>query len=108
MKYKCKICGNVFKAENLNVTCPRCNKNGVVPYDEHFYMLLISLGLIVIWLSIGTPIFTLFHLGIYWILAGTIIVGSLALMELILWIVNKIKSPKYFIDKSTKEVHYYK
>lgn len=107
MKYKCKICGNVFKAESLNVTCPRCQKNGVVPYDEHFYMLLISLGLMAIWLSIGTPIFTVFHLGIYWLFIGIVIFGTLSLIELALWIEDKVKSPKYFIDKSTKEVHYY-
>ena len=107
MKYKCKICGNVFKAEQLNVTCPRCNKNGVVPYDEHFYMLLIVLGLILIWLSIGAPIIMFFNLGGYWILAGVVILVSLAVLELILWIANKIKAPKYYIDKSTREVHYY-
>lgn len=107
MKYKCKICGNVFKAESLNITCPRCQKSGVVPYDEHFYMLLISLGLLLIWFSIGTPVFAVIHLSMYWILAGVIILGSLAVLELILWIKNKINSPEYYIDKSTKEVHYY-
>lgn len=102
MKYKCRICKLKFKAEVLNVVCPRCNRKGVVPYNDHSGGIFLGLALIFLWFFITSS----FPRPFLWFFPGFIILGIYSLIELTLLIIRKTSDPKYYVDKMTGEVHY--
>ena len=102
MKYKCRICKLKFKADVLNVECPRCKRNGVVPVNDHFGGVILGLAAIFLWFIITSY----FPRSFLWFFPGFVILGIFSLVELVFFIMRKTSDPKYYVDRMTGEVHY--